>query len=740
MKVYSSNLLYKSNIRNYVLYIIFLLAAMILFTQKVSAVPQEKRLAGLDRYQTAAAIARDGWKQSDYAVLAYGENFPDALAAAPLAKKYNAPILLTDSGSLSDVTRQVFQELGVRNVFIVGGTGVVSLNVENQIKNMNINTIRLAGLDRYDTAVQIAKEIGGSTKLVVTTGEDYPDALSVASIAARDGMPIILVPETGDVPDTVRQYANSGSFTKTYIIGGIYNNVYRYFTNPESITGNNKYDRNIAVLDAFKGEYEYSTVYMATGNGFADALAGSAHAAVNSSPIILVGNRMDKHVFDYLKSMNSNFLALTVLGGDGVVPENMVQKYLASSYVADEVPAMSESELKAVQKAMKYMTGGEYTIEEQIGIKTYTDEVSGITAVFADSLNDAEKASFIKKLKPQLAGCDFVYELNGEAYLFIPNIYIKSGRDYRLYDCFKIAKDGTRTKIKNPNTLTWDFGEPRWDKDLGIVWADSYRINHRYDSSNNIWVELNQYVMLGTEEQRFNKSLSQMANLPGYGMGYGDKTQNPLGLDPDEVQKYLAAGDDTGFKTFKVARDANGKPAFIINIGPMNGFHVLEQDMQDTIEYMNNIDPKLIRMLADQYGICCLTNDIGGMKTFENNPGFEGTFWPYEFGSVVFLNDADIGKKFENSIKQLPGYPYNCRLKSFVMAGILMESRALYTMKRMGDDWGKALDKLSDNTGLDKALWARQKADEYYAKKKISELEYSMVVGSTSIVYDFYNK
>lgn len=58
--------------------------------------PTITRLAGFDRFETASKIAKSGWTQSDYAILAYGGNYPDALSSAPLAKKYNAPILLND--------------------------------------------------------------------------------------------------------------------------------------------------------------------------------------------------------------------------------------------------------------------------------------------------------------------------------------------------------------------------------------------------------------------------------------------------------------------------------------------------------------------------------------------------------------------------------------------------------------------------------------------------------------------
>jgi len=58
-----------------------------IYTTKAFASDTVIRLAGQDRYETAAQISTKGWNQSDYAILSSGENFPDALCAAPLAKK-----------------------------------------------------------------------------------------------------------------------------------------------------------------------------------------------------------------------------------------------------------------------------------------------------------------------------------------------------------------------------------------------------------------------------------------------------------------------------------------------------------------------------------------------------------------------------------------------------------------------------------------------------------------------------
>lgn len=145
---------------------------------------------------------------SDYAVLACGNDFPDALCAAPLAKKYKAPILLTATNNLPDTTKQTLISLNVKNVFIIGGTGIISVNVENQLNSMQIQTVRIYGTDRYDTSVKIAKQLDTPTQLVVCAGNNFSDALSMAPIAAIKQLPIVLVPKNF-LPDSTREYISS---------------------------------------------------------------------------------------------------------------------------------------------------------------------------------------------------------------------------------------------------------------------------------------------------------------------------------------------------------------------------------------------------------------------------------------------------------------------------------------------------------------------------------------------------
>jgi len=304
-----------------------LLVLQMVFSSQVNASPSAQRLAGNTQYDTSSVIAKKGWSQSDYAILAYGENFPDALAAAPLAHKYDAPILLTENQNLTPVIKQTLQDLKVKNVFIVGGNAVISSTVENQIKEIGINVTRLAGNDQYDTAIEIAKQLGTIQKVSVVTGGDFTDALSIASVSAINNSPIILVPKDY-LPESVKSYLNSNIITNSYIVGGtglISDSVASEFPNAERISGTEKYDTNIAVLKRFDVNYDSKTVFIATGNGFADALSGTAYASKVSAPIILLSNTPSETTKSYYKQRLTKANNVYVFGGTGIIPDSVIQ-------------------------------------------------------------------------------------------------------------------------------------------------------------------------------------------------------------------------------------------------------------------------------------------------------------------------------------------------------------------------------------------------------------------------------
>jgi N-acetylmuramoyl-L-alanine amidase len=217
-------------------------------------------------------------------------------------------------------------------VIIVGGTGVVSTNTENQIIALGISIKRIAGINRYETSKKVAEEIGTSSQVVIATGDNFPDALSISPIAASKLMPILLT-KTKSIPDEIKSYLSTNTFSVSYVIGGpgvITDSVLTGLQNPKRLYGNNRYDTNIAVLKEFNTSLNLSNVYIATGKDFPDALATSALAPITSSPLILVGDTPEVSTKDYIKNNLSLITNSTEIGGPNIIPDAIIDIALNS--------------------------------------------------------------------------------------------------------------------------------------------------------------------------------------------------------------------------------------------------------------------------------------------------------------------------------------------------------------------------------------------------------------------------
>lgn len=163
------------------------------------------RLAGADRYATAAEIARQFPAGLPVLYVASGQNFPDALAGAALAATRDAPVVLVRSGDIPSPTAQALGELAPERIVILGGTASVSAGVETQLRayataNTPDEVTRLQGADRYATAAAIARQFpSGVPVLYVASGQNFPDALAGAALAGLGGAPAVLV-RTDDIP------------------------------------------------------------------------------------------------------------------------------------------------------------------------------------------------------------------------------------------------------------------------------------------------------------------------------------------------------------------------------------------------------------------------------------------------------------------------------------------------------------------------------------------------------------
>lgn len=166
-----------------------------------------RRERGANRYATAAAIARAGTtigtapdsqdEEVRTALLATGRNFPDALAGGPLAALGDFPLLLTEPDGVPDETRAALTALDIEQVIVLGGTAAVGIVPVAQLRGMDIEVRRLSGPDRFATAAAVADftvDLLGldGASVLVATGRNFPDALSLAPLADARGASLVL--------------------------------------------------------------------------------------------------------------------------------------------------------------------------------------------------------------------------------------------------------------------------------------------------------------------------------------------------------------------------------------------------------------------------------------------------------------------------------------------------------------------------------------------------------------------
>ncbi|WP_097027922.1 cell wall-binding repeat-containing protein [Clostridium peptidivorans] len=294
-----------------------------------------KRLSGNNRYATAKAISNYGWTSSNYVIIAQGENFPDALCSVPLAKKYNAPILLTGKDTLTKEAEEELMRLAPSNIIIVGGEGSVSAKVEKYIKDTfkSATLERIGGKDRFETSTKIAEKLNFKGEVALTSSVSFADALSMAPIAAVKEMPILLTPKD-KLPTYTSNYLKGKTINKAYIIGGtgvVSENLKNNIANSHRIYGENRFATNIAILKEFSSDLNKGNVFAALGNGpkgneFADALSGAALAAKMNAPMILTDKTLPKEVKGYVTSDLTKEAKLFALGGEAVVSNTVVNE------------------------------------------------------------------------------------------------------------------------------------------------------------------------------------------------------------------------------------------------------------------------------------------------------------------------------------------------------------------------------------------------------------------------------
>ena len=237
------------------------------------------KIVGKNRYETAAKIADQMGSYNTVILVNSDKSMADGLSAASLSGKKNAPILLVKKNSIPSETMARLEK--AENVYIIGGNNVISKKVENQLKGKKIT--RISGKDRYDTSAKIANLLGDyDTAFIVNGAKGEADAMSVSSVAAKYGAPILLT--NGKTSKHLKK-AN----VRYFVIGGkaVVSRALEDRYDADRISGVDRYSTNRKIIDEFY--YDSKKVYFAKGDTLVDALAVSALAKEDG--VVLVSKK-----------------------------------------------------------------------------------------------------------------------------------------------------------------------------------------------------------------------------------------------------------------------------------------------------------------------------------------------------------------------------------------------------------------------------------------------------------------
>lgn len=223
--------------------------------------------------------------------------------------------------------------------------------IKHVLKDTPANTVVSAGLDRYETAVEMSKQgwtgnkplNNGAVVLVSGANDKLVDGLTATPLAAtlnnNAGAPVLLTKKDSIPTEVIDEIERLGAKT-VYIVGGTsavseevektLEKTYKMTVN--RIEGEDRYQTSIAVAEEMMNGNKYDDVFVVGGKGEADALSASAVAAMKKSPILLTQagqlNKDVKHFIDKNVTDNNDNTDVFVVGGTSSVA-TAVQNELA---------------------------------------------------------------------------------------------------------------------------------------------------------------------------------------------------------------------------------------------------------------------------------------------------------------------------------------------------------------------------------------------------------------------------
>ena len=173
-----------------------------------------KRIEGADRFLTNLAVLKEANVNNEEIMVCSGLGYADALSAAATGR----PVLLVDD-ALTAEQKAFLGGINPAKFYIVGGKKAVNDNVQASLSAMK-NTERIAGADRFDTAVQVAKKFFDmkSSTVVIANGNGFADGIVAGVTAMANKAPLLLV--DSDNLKGVADFVKETGAKRSIVMGG----------------------------------------------------------------------------------------------------------------------------------------------------------------------------------------------------------------------------------------------------------------------------------------------------------------------------------------------------------------------------------------------------------------------------------------------------------------------------------------------------------------------------------------
>jgi putative cell wall-binding protein len=261
--------------------------------------PAPTRIQGIDRYDQAIQVS-SATRMADIVYVVSGERFADALSTSAVAAHHDSPLLLTPHDFVPQNVLAELARLRPSTVVVVGGTAAVSDAAMEQLSQgvSGATVVRIDGADRYEVSRKLLADptVGAARRgtIFAVTGADFPDALTATPAAVHtDVSPVLLLNGSAtDLSSGENALLDELGVRSVGLVGGQRSVSAALETSlgedriVRRIEGADRFATGVAVNNA--AFTSASTVYLASGTSFPDALSGGARAAREGAPLYVV--------------------------------------------------------------------------------------------------------------------------------------------------------------------------------------------------------------------------------------------------------------------------------------------------------------------------------------------------------------------------------------------------------------------------------------------------------------------